>query len=361
MFLLILCIFLIILTSFLEKFDLGKVINFLIVFAIIFGIVGFVEYTPDKEFYIYWLYNTPETMEPFFKASADYFIRQGLGFPELQFFFTCVYTFLLLFLITRFSEKVFFISIIYLATIFLFYVTQLRYFMGYYAICLGLYYLYVKKNYFTTAVFIAFGIANHYGLVLFAVIIPFFYIKPDKLISRLFTVTVTVLGITSIILLLGTTSFSQIRFVAYFFSELQSTFLGGLLTFLPYVGIVYLIYRLHIMTVSRNTELLEDRKYIFLLIMSIANITLIGAALIIQVIGHRMIMTATLFQLLYVFYILPYFQKNEKLRLLVGLGITVALLYFYLYIFMDLILEKSNNDDINSILKSSPVLNYFIL
>lgn len=361
MFLLILCIFLIILTSFLEKFDLGKVINFLIVFTIIFGIVGFVEYTPDKEFYIYWLYNTPETMEPFFKATADYFIRQGLGFPELQFFFTCVYTFLLLFLITRFSEKVFFISIIYLATIFLFYVTQLRYFMGYYAICLGLYYLYVKKNYFITALLIAFGIANHYGLFLFGVIVPFFYIKPDKLIPRLFTVTVTVLIITSIILILGTTSFSQIRFVAYFFSELQSSFLGGLLTFLPYLGIVYLIYRLHTMTIKRNPELLEDRKYMFLLIMSIANITLIGAALIVQVIGHRMIMTATLFQILYIFYVLKYYEKSEKIKLLIIFGMAVLFLFFYIYIFVDLITDSNTKDDIILIFTSNKILNYLTL
>lgn len=361
MFLLIVSIFLIILTTFLEKFKLGKIINFIVVYAIIFAIVGYVEFTPDKEFYIYWLYDTPESIEPFFRITADYLVKHEYAFPELQIFFTFIYTFLLLFLITRFSEKIFIIGLLYVGTIFLFYVTQLRYFMGYYAICLGLYYLYVKKNYFTAALFMAFGIANHYGLVLFAVIIPFFYIKPDKLISRLFTVTVIVLCVTSILLLLGTTSFSQIRFVAYFFSELQSTFLGGLLTFLPYAGIVYMIYRLHIMVVKINPEILKDRKYIFLLIMSIANITLIGAALIIQVIGHRMIMTATLFQLLYVFYILPYFEKNEKFRLLAGFGGAIAFLYFYLYIFMDLILEKSNNDDIISVLKSSPVLNYFIL
>lgn len=361
MFLLILCIFLIILTSFLEKFDLGKVINFLIVYAIIFGIVGFVEYTPDKEFYIYWLYNVPETMEPFFKITADYFVKQGLGFPELQFFFTSIYTFLLLFLITRFSGKVFFISIFYLATIFLFYVTQLRYFMGFYAVGLGLYYLYVKKNYPAAAIFLAFGIANHYGLFLFGVIVPFFYIKPDKLIPRLFTVTVTVLIITSIILLLGTTSFSQIRFVAYFFSELQSTFLGGLLTFLPYLGIVYLVYRLHLMTIKRNSELLQDRKYMFLLIMSIANITLIGASLIVQVIGHRMIMTATLFQILYIFYVLKYYEKPEKIKLLIKFGMSLIFLCFYIYIFVDLITNSNTKDDIILIFKSNKILDYLTL
>jgi len=359
MFLLVSCIFLIILTSFLEKFELGKVINFIIVYIIVFAIVGYVEFTPDKGFYIYWLYNIPESIELFFKITADYLVKHGYGFPELQMFFTFVYTFLLLFLITRFSEKIFFISIIYLSTIFIFYVTQLRYFMGYYAICLGLYYLYVKKNYLATIIFLAFGIANHYGLVLFGVIIPFFYIKPDKLIPRLLKVTVTVLLITLVVLLLGTTSFSQIRFVAYFFSELQSTFLGGLLTFLPYVSIVYLIYRLHISMMKKKIQLSEDRKYMFLLIMSVSNIAFIGAALILQVVGHRMIMTATLFQILYIFYILKYFEKNEKFRLLAGFGITIILLYFYLYIFMDLILEKSNNDDIISILKSSPILNYF--
>lgn len=361
MFLLILCIFLIILTSFFEKFDLGKVINFLIVYAIIFGIVGFVEYTPDKEFYIYWLYNVPDSIEPFFKISVGYLVKHKYAFPELQMFFTFVYTFLLLFLISRFSEKIFIISILYIATIFIFYVTQLRYFMGYYAICLSLYYLYVKKNYIATIIFLIFGIANHYGLVLFAVIIPFFYIKPEKLIPRLFTVTVTVLLITSIILFLGTTSFSQIRFVAYFFAELQSSLLGGLLTFLPYLGIVYLIYRLHAMTIKRNAELLKNRKYMFLLIMSIANITLIGAALIIQVIGHRMIMTATLFQILYVFYVLKYYERSEKIKLLIKFGMAVVFLCFYIYIFVDLVTNTNTKDDIILIFKSNKIFNYLTL
>jgi len=361
MFLLILSIFIIILTSFLEKFDLGKVISFLIVHAVIFGIVGFVEYTPDKEFYIYWLYNLPESIEPFFKITVGYLVKHGYAFPELQMFFTFVYTFLLLFLISRFSGKLFIISILYIATIFIFYVTQLRYFMGYYAMCLSLYYLYVKKNYIAAIIFLIFGIANHYGLFLFGVIVPFFYIKTDKIIPRLFTVTVTVLLLTSIILVLGTTSFSQIRFVAYFFSELQSSFLGGLLTFIPYLGIVYLIYRLHIMTIKRNEELLEDRKYMFLFIMSIANITLIGAALIIQVIGHRMIMTATLFQILYVVYVLKYYEKPEKIKLLIKFGMSVVFLCFYIYIFVDLVTNTNTKDDIILIFKSNKILNYLTL
>lgn len=359
MFLLILGVFLLIVTLFLEKFKLGQLLNFIIIYVVIVCIVGYVEYTPDKEFYIYWLYTIPEKLEPFFKFVARFLVKHNYEFPELQIIFTFTYTFLLLFFISRFSKKIFIVSLLYLATIFIFYVTQLRYFMGYYAVCLALYYLYVKRNFLLTAIFLAFGIANHYGLVLFIAIVPFFYVKSDKLLSRLLIVTLGVLLFTSIVLILGATVLSQVRFIGYFFDELQSTFLGGVLTFLPYVIIVYIIYRLHLSNLKKDPNILSDKKYTFLFIMSIANITLLGGALITQVIGHRMIMTASLFQILYVFQTLKYYNGIQKTKLIVGFVFSILFLYFYLYVFIDLVVGNSSNEDILLILKSNKILNYF--
>jgi hypothetical protein len=88
---------------------------------------------------------------------------------------------------------------------------------------------------------------------------------------------------------------------------------------------------------------------------------LIGAALIIQVIGHRMIMTATLFQILYVFYVLKYYDKSEKFKLLITFGMAVLFLFFYIYIFVDLITNSNTKDDIILIFTSNKIFNYLTL
>lgn len=356
MFLLVLGIFLLIVNLLIEKFKVGRILNFIITYVIIIGTVGFLEYTPDRQYYTYWMYLLPNDKEPFFLLVAAFLNKNNLGYPELHIIFTFTYTFLLLFLISKFSSKIFIISLLYIATIFIFYATQLRYFMGYYAVCLGLYYLYVKRNYPLSIIFFIFGFANHYGLFLFGAMVPFFYIKPKNILSRIVITTLVILLLT---ILLATAGLSNLRFIAYFDTEYQTSFLGGALTFLPYVLFVFLIYRLNLKVIKKNPEIISDKKYIFLFVMSMANIIFIGVALITQVIGHRMIMPATLFQILYVIYVSKYYKGLAKLKLLIYLGLALLFLYFYLYVFVELVAGGSD-DDILRIFQSSKVLDYFI-
>lgn len=361
MFLFILGIFLLILAVFMEKFRLGQVLNFIITYLIIIGVVSFVEYTPDRVFYIYWIHNIPEKLEPFFKITANFIVKNGYDYHELHLFFTFTYTFLLLFLISRFSTKLYIISLLYIVTIFIFYVTQLRYFMGYYAVCLGLYYLYVKRNLFWAIILLVFGVSNHYGLFLFGVIVLFFYIKPNKLLSSLLIGTIGVVLFTLFIVILGSTIFSQIRFIGYFVSELQSSLLGGLLTFFPYLIIVFAIQKLHQNNIKIRRNIVQDKKYMYLYIMSVANIIFIGEALITQVIGHRMIMTATLFQIMFVFYSVSFYDNRKKNILIIKFLFSFLALFCYMYFFSELVAGSGSNDDIMEILKSNKLLNYFIL
>ncbi|MEN4761974.1 MULTISPECIES: EpsG family protein [unclassified Chryseobacterium] len=360
MFLVQLFIFMLILSLFLDKFKLGQILNFLMIFLIIIIILGFVDYTPDKKFYEYWIYNIPDHLEPFFKLSATYLVKHQYGYKELHLFFISTYTFILLFLISRFSNKLFLISLLHISTILIFYVTQLRYFMGFYAVCLGIYYFYVSRNLLLAIFFLVFGMSNHYGLISFVAIIPFFHIKTDKILSKLVIVTIIILLVTLFIVGVGAAAFSQVRFIGYFVSELQSSFLGGLLTFLPYIIIVYFIQQLHKKNISKNSNITDDKKYHFLYIMSITNICLLGVALITQVVGHRMIMPATLFQILFVFYSMKYYDGDEKAILVIKFISIVVIFLFYMYVFTELIAGGGSSEDIIKIFTSNKLLNLFL-
>lgn len=264
--------------------------------------------------------------EPFFTLSIQ-FIKE---YEYLHYFFTAVYSFLLLFLISRFTNNILIVTLLYIPLLYLFYITQIRYFMGIYAVYLALYYFFVKSNKVLALIFLLFGISNHFGLLLFLLFVPFFYVSEEKIIKYSLYGMGILSGCLLLLIVLGTTIFSGIRFVAYFSRDLVSSFTGGIYAFFPYFIVWIFTVNVYQNNLKYNPFLLSDKKYKYLVIMSIVPIIFLGVAFFLHVIGHRVIITATLFQILFFLYSLKYYKN--KFNKIIGFISIYTFLVTYIFV-----------------------------
>lgn len=308
-----------------------KSINFFKSFIFIFITTGFITYTPDWSGYELAM-DTGTIKDPFFYFLGNWLTSKNLGFRELNLIYKVINALFLAYLINEFKSKTLLISFLYIVVIFVAYVTQIRFFLGYTSVCLSFYFLYVKKKKILFAFFFIFGLMNHYSLILF---IPFFF---------LFTVNIKriykwVLCLCFIILLIQRFANNIIGFLIpnsqhffYYLKEDQtSSLLGGIYTILPFViSIVYMFFYVKA-KIKLYPEILKDNTFCFLYRFSIIPFIYAGIALSIQIIGIRFIIPSILFQLLLLMHLSKYNNKvqNKKLYRWISCCFCFYIVYYY--------------------------------
>lgn len=268
-----------------------------------------VEYTPDAAYYEYWLTEN-QKMEPFFYYTSFYFTN----YKELHIFYTSIYSVLFLFFVTRFSRNPLLVMILYIPILFLFYVTQLRYFMGVYAVYLAFYYWFVQNKQRIGLFFAAFAIINHYGLILFLPFIYFFLIPSQKVFKQSIIVMILLFIMYFALDVLSSSLLSGVRFLAYFGSDLKSSFVGGVYVFFPYFILALWIRYSHNKIIKIYPNVFNDIKYKYLYIMGIVPQIYFLIACYIQVIGHRVIIASLIITIFYFFYGVTLLKKYPKTK-----------------------------------------------
>lgn len=357
----IILVCLVVFSIILNKFKAGKIVNFFLTLTLISFVFLFITYTPDKAFYQLWI-DYPEysfDKEPVFLLVTNYLRKHNLSYDYLHITFICIYTLMYLALFQRFKTNILITSLLYFSLIFIFYGTQLRFFLGYFAVLLALYFSYNKINFWSILLFI-FGILSHYSV---ALLIPTYFIlriKQDfhkQILKLSFTVFLGYIVMSQIITIL----LSGSRFYPYVSGSLVSSYIGGLFTFLPYLPIYFFIFKYYKMRIIENRSLLDDANFIFLYKMSLIPALFVGIALNTQVIGHRFIMPSLIFPITFFFYRFQNINKSNKLKFL------IIFLFLYIYIFVHMNFSTAiflNNtsviDDISKMINSNKYLRYLL-
>ena len=101
-FVVIILFFLLLISNFLSKFELGRAINFILTLVLLYTIFLFITYTPDREYYTVWV-DIPDLSidkEPTFQIIASYMRANNYDYEFLHISFLSVYCLIYLFFVS---------------------------------------------------------------------------------------------------------------------------------------------------------------------------------------------------------------------------------------------------------------------
>ncbi|MEL7601200.1 MAG: EpsG family protein [Proteiniphilum sp.] len=340
---------------------IGRILVGIITYLLIILICGKVSYTPDWSGYEFLLENNSR-LEVFFKIISDFALKKGFTYEDVHLFYVSIYTIFLLWLISIFNKNLFVISFFYLFFVFLFYTTQIRFFMGYYAGILALYYFLHDRRLLLSLALFLFAILNHSSLIILLLYIPLFSINIHKL-----TKIVTIAAVAGVFFFFALNLFIPIttlinndaRFSAYLSIESRSSVLGGFASLLPFIIYIPFLSKYYF-KVRNKLSLVEDiNKIDFLYKLTIIPIAFTGLSIYIQIIGHRFIVPSLVISLMLYFKLRSYDNKNRILR-----NYFIAFLCFgvlYYYILLPYITSSHKNENIIRMLNSNQIIQNLLL
>lgn len=319
-----------------QKFGFGKLLSAMFAFAWTFVICAFITYSADWEIYK-WLHEMGVTrgLEPMFGFISSAFEHKN--FPLMHMLYVGVYSTLMVILISFFNRNPFLIVLIYLPLTYLFYTTQIRYFMGYYAAMLSLYFFSARKNYLVAVIFMVFALLNHYAFFLTLAFIPLVkFVKKEKMLRMMLYASLLIaLGVYIFVTIFPQNISTESKMSVYFQTSSLSGFLGGLFFFTPYLLLLGYVLYVFYKKIKHNPLLKDDREMIFLYHASVFPLLFIVTSFFAQVYGHRFIVPGSLF------WVLLFFRMKttavEKLRFFALL----IFVYFYIYVIPEYVMSET--------------------
>lgn len=324
----------------------------------VIALSGFVTYTPDMEGYVYWIEND-RGRDFFFERLVGFY--KSIGYANYTFIhltFITLTSILLVHLVNKFKVNTLYVILLFLPIIYIYYTTQIRFFLGFYSMCCAIYY-FTHGHYKKMIVFGVFAMLAHISLLLF---IPFFlfirvrYKRMNRLVLYVGVSTVLVSYIaSSLINFIG-----QDRFLGYLDEDSLSTFMGALFKFLPALINLCVIYILMQKRIKEVPATVNDKNFMLLYKLSVVPYSLLGLACVFQIVGSRFIVPAFLFQII----LLIYLSKLEKsVKPNVWAFALLLLNMFLIYILPEYIfkVDRSMWEILKQTLMSNYLLNYFLL
>lgn len=335
-------------------------IGYILSFAFVFIASGLVTYTPDWVGYESWI-EKDIGRDVFFNFFVRNLLPDGRGYQFVHVFFVSTYTFLLILLISKFTDQTYLVVVLYLAIVYLFFSTQIRFFMGYYAMSLAFYYWFVDNKRQMALLFMIYAVLNHASLLFFLPFVYFFLVNVEVLIRRiaLFLMLIVVIYLISTLFL--TEESQNVVFLTYLASEEhESSLLGGLFSFLPWLISFFLIHLYTHEKISEYPDLLQDKKFQYLYRFMIISVTFIGISLERQVIGQRFIIPSAIFQIMLLLYIARFNERRQNMTLAgVGIGYFMAYMFYY-YILSRMITSSNVAEMVGEMLQSNLIVQLFL-
>ncbi len=336
----------------------NKVANFM-TFTLVFIVSALVTYTPDWGGYQSWI-NEDIGRDVFFNFFVKNLLPKGWDYQFVHISFVTIYTVLLIYLISRFTDQTYLVMVLYLGIVYIFYTTQIRFFLGYYSMSLAFYFYFVESKKRIAIMALVFAVLNHITLLFFLPFMYFFFVKVETLIKRLFLLLIAMVVLYLLSTLFLTEDTSNLVFLAYITSDtFESTLLGGLFTFLPVI-IGFLLVNLYAREkIAEYPALLEDKKFQYLYRFMVISIMFVGVALERQVIGQRFVTPSIIFQLLMLFYLSKYNERRQNAVLALVGGMYYAGFFFYNYVLSMMITSSNISNVVGEMLRSNLVIKYF--
>lgn len=334
-------------------------VDYVFTLVFLFIIAGLVTYTPDWWGYEFWI-SEGKGRDLFFNFFITHLLPPGQGYQFVHITFNIVYAIMLVYLVSRFTDHIFLVCVLYLLTIYILYTTQIRFFMGYFSLFIGIYLWQVQKKHFWAIVMILFALANHSSLLLFLALLPLFITDVDKLLFR----AVQILLIVSVVFFVFRTIISLIPqeyYLMLYFLETDhhSSFLGGLFTFLPTILTMLALHFYSMHKAGEYPELLNDINFQYLYRFTVLPIIFFGIATERQVLGHRFILPSILFQLLLIMYISYYNTPRQNATLRWIVIVLVPFFVFYTYFLSAILVESELSKTVMQTIESNPVIKFF--
>ena len=320
-----------------------------------------ITYTADWEMY-YYIFKFEKDTDFMFSKLTVLFKSFQLNFNDLYQFHILVTVSLYYLLISRFTKNIFFIFLAYIILDNIHFVNQIRYYLGFPILMLGYYFLFYKKNYIVSILLIIISILCHSGLAFLLIFIPINIFVPTKRYYYYILLFSSFVFLIALFIYNTTLGDILIPFGGYMTQDFHSSFLGGLYNAIPYIIFTVVLYKETFSLLEREPEIMENPKFRFLYKVCFFPVIFIPASFMLQIIGHRYVMTYSVFWILY-YYL--FFIKNqetkiklEKFLILCGI-IFICAVFIYIipgYIFS----ENHFTDEFIKMIKSSDNLKELI-
>jgi hypothetical protein len=269
--------------------------NMLIITALVF-VSGLVTYTPDWVGYVYWFENDAGR-DFIFRAFASFYSN----FENFHLTHVFVHASLLTLLLSKLSGRISgFLIVIYVSTIYLVYTTQIRFFVGYFALCYSFYLFYVERLVLKSILLLIFSVANHISM--FAMLPLFFIIYLTQGSLRKFIKMSCVLGVVIYI------AFAYVDPAKYMDSYLNAyvasgdagpTFIGGVFNFGLYLTSSVLLIFVNFNSAQKiQLNTVDYKKFDLVLKMAIGSMIFLPIAFSSQTFGNRFIVPALIFHMI---------------------------------------------------------------
>jgi len=315
-----------------------KMANFFVSFLFLVIVSGFVTYTPDWYGYKLFFTTNDYVKEPVFGFVKLIISSYGGSVNDLHFFYVAIYSFILVFIISKFDKRIFLVVILVYPILFIYYTTQIRYFLAYYLACLALYNYYVEKKFTFSIILGVLGVLSHYSVLLFVPILFTNKISISKFPLKMlfFGVIIFVIYYFSAVFVLKFVGLTD-SYESYVIQTNSSSFFGGIINFGPLLLIFYFNYRYLKYIMAKFPAVKVDSKFVFLYKLSYYPLVFSFISLITQEIGRRFILPAFLFHILVLVYLSARINKSEKFVLWKLIAFHSLFYWSYLYFFTQII------------------------
>lgn len=278
------------------------------VFLLIVLFSGFVTYTPDWDGYTHWM-EYQSGRDYLFKTISDYYTALGKGYAELHLTFVCLYTFLCVYLASRLSPKNgALISAVYVSIVYLFYTTQIRFFLAYFLFFFSCYELIIRKSWVKSLIIFIIAVSSHLAILGLMPIACFAFIarsSPKKLPFFIIAFGI-LLFLVTIFAVEFLANSGDLYFTEYLsVKEVRPTFLGSTFIFGPYIASAFFLWfavRKELRWQQR--ERASPPEFELCWVVAVGALIYLPIAFIAQIIGHRFIVASLIFHLLAWSYIL---------------------------------------------------------
>lgn len=312
--------------------------------ALIVFIIPFwgVTYNSDWEGYVYFFNNSDKAPDILFGLLSDIFDRYRCEYYYLYRFHMIAMSLTYLFFISKFINKYLFIVVVLLLFDYVALGNQIRYYVAFPLALSSVYYFYVRKKIVPHILLAVVAILCHSAVVVFFLcfyMMAFVY----KSFNRYLTASFIVVNVASLFCVKIAEIYMQGHFGAYFDSTQKSSLTGGIYSILQCCIILFFLHKIIKILKKHGSPLLNDRKVIFLYILSFCTSYLLLPSITTQIINNRYI--SPLFVVWLVF--LLYIRKNEmnyQVRRSVSRYIFLIILirFLWVYLFPVLLFDENN-------------------
>lgn len=348
--------FLLIISVPLSKIPVGRIFLFFITFTVLFISSAFVTKTNDWDAYQYF-YENDVKKDFIFNFLVSLCKKYNLSFESFMIIYNFLISFFFVYFISYFKKNTFIIGLLYYSLLYLFYINQIRYFLAYPLAIIALYQYFVKGKIYLAGVIFLIALLAHSGVVLLLPIVIVKHIERIELkklfkYSALFNLFLAAVIIVFSAAILG-------GFHTYLDSEFLASFSGGVFYFAIFT-LNLIIFRYWTSKYSHLIADQEQRVFNFILKMSVFPFCYLFIALFVQAIGHRLIVTGILFQIIAFFFLIDKLSPRKKMKSYIIFFCLFFINVFYFYFLPQLINPDNSLEVIHDMFLSNPIYKYIL-